>query len=139
MGTKEHEDHAKQVEFDSYVALVDDSKMLMSEKESCRLLLATSYGNTNGDPPDVKQKKMCEFDWQLSKHIVHMRVLLSELIRTVGPNSPARAPAAPRSLWERILDRLQPWRNQIAAVAISAFFSPHAVDVINAIKGAVAK
>lgn len=133
MGNKEHEDHAKQVEFDSYVELVDDSKMLMSEKESCRRLLATSYGNTNGDPPEVKQKKMCEFDWELSKHIVHMRVLLSELIRTVGPSN--KVADAPKSKWERIIDRLTLWRNQIAAVAIAAFFAPHSVDVINALKG----
>ena len=131
MGNKEHEDHAKQVEFDSYVELVDDSKMLMSEKESCRRLLATSYGNTNGDPPEVKQKKMCEFDWELSKHIVHMRVLLSELIRaTAKPEE-----TAPKSKWERVIDRLTLWRNQIAAVAIAAFFAPHSVDVINALKG----
>lgn len=138
MGTSENQSHAKQKEFDSYVELVDGSKMLMSEKESCRRLLATSYGNTNGDPPEVKQKKMCEFDWELSKHIVHMRVLLSELIRTVGDKGATAAPAkpaAPASKWDRILDRLTLWRNQIAAVAIAAFFAPHSVDVINALKG----
>ena len=136
MSNKEHEDHAKQVEFDSYVTLVDDSDMLMSEKESCRRLLATSYGNTNGDPPEVKQKKMCEFDWELSKHIVHMRVLLSELIRATTQQEDA---SAPKSKWERIIDRLAIWRNQIAAVAIAAFFAPHSVDVINAFKGVAGK
>ena len=134
MGNKEHEDHAKQVEFDSYVELVDDSKMLMSEKESCRRLLATSYGNTNGDPPEVKQKKMCEFDWELSKHIVHMRVLLSELIRATTKQEEA---SAPKSKWERILDRLTLWRNQIAAVLIAFAFAPHGVDIVNAIGGIV--
>ena len=133
MGTKEHEDHAKQVEFDSYVTLVDDSKMLMSEKESCRRLLATSYGNTNGDPPEVKQRKMCEFDWELAKHIVHMRVLLSELIRAVKPDGAD----APKNKWERIARVFTPWRYPIAAVLISYAFAPHGVEIVNAIKGAV--
>ena len=132
MGNKEHEDHAKQKEFDSYVELVDDSKMLMSEKESCRRLLATSYGNTNGDPPDVKQRKMCEFDWELSKHIVHMRVLLSELIRSVGPTGTAYKP---QSKWERVIAAISGWKNQIAAVLIAFAFAPHGVDIVNAIKG----
>lgn len=135
MGNKEHEDHAKQKEFDSYVELVDGSKMLMSEKESCRRLLATSYGNTNGDPPEVKQRKMCDFDWELSKHIVHMRVLLSELIRTVGPEN--KAAEQPKGKWEKMFAALSGWKNQIAAVLIAFAFAPHGVEIVNAIRGLV--
>ena len=134
MGEQENKDHATQKEFDSYVDLVDTSKMLMSEKTACRKLLATAFGNTNGDPPEVKQRKMCQFDFELAKHIVEMRVLLSELIRTMGERG---KDAAPNGKWERFFLALEGWKNQIAAVLIAWAFAPHGVEIINAIKGAV--
>ena len=137
MSEQENQNHAKQKEFDSYVDLVEGSKMLMSEKSSCRLLLTTAFGNTNGDPPDVKQKKMCEFDWQLSKHIVEIRVLLGELLRAVKPGDGQQQAPEPKSMVERVIARLDGWKNQIAVIIVAAFFAPHSVEIVKQGIGAV--
>ena len=133
MSEQENKMHADQADFDSYIRLIDDSGMLIADKSSCRRLLSTAFSNTNGDPPDVKQKKMCHFDWELSKQIVEIRVLMSELIRAVKPEGPD----APKSKWERIARVFTPWRYPIAAVLISYAFAPHGVEIVNAIKGVV--
>lgn len=133
MSEQENKMHADQADFDSYIRLIDDSGMLIADKSSCRRLLSTAFANTNGDPPEVKQKKMCHFDWELSKQIVEIRVLMSELIRAVKPE----VADAPKSKWERIARVFTPWRYPIAAVLISYAFAPHGVEIVNAIKGVV--
>ena len=139
MGEQENKNHADQADFDSYIKLVDESKMLIGDKSSCRRLLSTAFANTNGDPPEVKQKKMCHFDWELSKQIVEIRVLMSELVRSAARKDapPADAAAAPKGKLERIFSALSGWKNQIAAVLIAYACAPHGVEIVQAIGGLI--
>ena len=121
--------HATQIEFDSLVESIQASDLLLAEKDSLRALLKAAYRNTNGDPPEEKMKLMCAFDWELSKQIVHLRMLLTSFLKAGKQRAGSK--------WERIVDALPLWRNQIAAVLIAFAFAPHGVDIVNAIRGFV--